>query len=202
MSGTIAVKPSAFFASLKVIEIREKLLVGKKADELSSKRAAVAALYESHFERVARYIAARIGSISDAENIASEVFIKALNAADSFKDTGAPMEAWIFKIAHNLTVNHLRDRSRRPVSVPIDEALEISDPNLPADSAERKETIENVRRAVQQLSEGQRQVIALRFGSDMISEQVAAVMGKNPGAVREMQSAAIKRLRQILEQQK
>src|SRR5262245_5209642 len=120
MSGTtIAVKPSAFFASLTIFETREKLLVSKKADELSSKRAAVAALYESHFERVARYINVRIGSQMDAENMASEVFIKALNAADSFKETGAPMEAWIFKIAHNLTVNYLRDRSRRPASVPI-----------------------------------------------------------------------------------
>jgi RNA polymerase sigma-70 factor (ECF subfamily) len=159
----------------------------------------VAALYETHFERVARYIAVRIGNVSEAEDLASEVFVRALRAVDSYKDTGAPMEAWLFRIAHNIVVDFLRKQSRRPVSVPLDEALSLGRSHNPSARLERLEEIQQLNRAMEQLNEAQRQVLALRFGGEMTSEQVGRVMGKKAGAVREMQSAAIKKLRQVLQ---
>lgn len=74
----------------------------QKADELAQKHASIEALYESHYERVARYIAFRIGNVTEAEDMASEVFIRALRSVETYKETGAPLEAWIFKIARNL----------------------------------------------------------------------------------------------------
>jgi RNA polymerase sigma-70 factor (ECF subfamily) len=161
----------------------------------------VAALYETQFERVARYIAVRIGNVSEAEDLASEVFVRALRALDSYKDTGAPMEAWLFRIAHNIVVDHYRKQSRRPVSVPLDEALSLGRSHNLSQRLERHEEIQQLNRAMEQLSEAQRQVLALRFGGEMTSEQVGQVLGKKPGAVREMQSAAIRKLRQVLQRQ-
>jgi len=176
---------------------------GSGAD-LARKRAAVAELYETHFERVARYIGVRIGDTAEAEDLASEVFVRALRGVERYRETGAPMVAWLFKVAHNITVDHLRSRGRRPVSVPLDEddlavgTIPPSPLGNPGEDLERQEEIGQLQQAMEQLTGGQRQVLALRFGSGMSSEQVAEVMGKKPGAVREMQSAGIKKLRQIL----
>lgn len=170
----------------------------RKTEELAGKRAAIAGLYETNFERVARYIAVRIGSIDEAEDLASEVFVRALRSVDRYQDTGAPMEAWLFKIAHNLTVDHLRSRSRRPRLVPLDEDDPVPGKDNPGEDLERQEEVRQLQKAMEQLSDAQRQVLALRFGSGLTSEEAATVMGKKPGAVREMQSAGIKKLRQIL----
>ena len=51
---------------------------------------------------------------------------------------------------------------------------------------------------MESVTDAQRQVLALRFGAEMTSEEAAEVMGKKPGAVREMQSAAIKKLREVM----
>jgi len=165
---------------------------------VSDKRQAIAELYETHYERVARYIAVRIGSISEAEDLASEVFVRALKSIDGYKETGAPLEAWVFRIAHNLVVDHLRRKSRRPASVPLDETFPLASIENLTGGLEHQQEIQQLHQAMAQLSDAQRQVLALRFGAEMTSEQVAQVMRKRPGAVREMQSAAIKKLRQIL----
>ncbi|MDP2954040.1 MAG: sigma-70 family RNA polymerase sigma factor [Chloroflexota bacterium] len=167
-------------------------------EQITAKRAAVARLYESHFERVVRYIAARIGNPSDSEDLASEVFVRALRSVDSFKETGAPMEAWIFKIARNIAVDYLRSKGRRPTPILLDDAPPLASPDNSFQEIERREEVVLLRQAMQQLTEAQREVLALRFGSEMTSQQAAAVLGKKPTAIREMQSAAIKKLREIL----
>lgn len=174
---------------------------GGDVETKARKRAAIAELYETHFERVARYIAIRIGNKDDGEDLASEVFVKALRSVDSFKETGAPLEAWVFKIARNIVVDYLRRKGRRPASTPLDEAAPVVDTKNPFEHIERQEEVRELRGALGRLSQAQQEVLSLRFGSEMTSEQVAAVMGKKPSAVREMQSAAIKKLRQILGKQ-
>jgi RNA polymerase sigma-70 factor (ECF subfamily) len=168
-------------------------------EELARKRAAVAELYETHFERVARYVAVRIGNMDEAEDLASEVFVRALRSVKDYKETGAPLEAWVFRIAHNLVVDHLRSRSRRPSPVPLDEDAPVASQHNPGEDLESQEEVRQLQQAMAQLTPAQRQVLTLRFSSGMTSEQVAEVMGKKAGAVREMQSAGIKKLRQILD---
>lgn len=177
---------------------RTVILLRGRSEEISGNRHALVELYESHFERVARYIAVRIGNFSEAEDLASEVFVRALQSADRFKDTGAPMEAWVFRIAHNIVVDYHRKRSRRPSSLPLESAAPIESGSDPTYGIEREQEVERINEAMKYLSDSQRQVLALRFGSEMTSEQVGEVMGKKPGAVREMQSAAIRKLRQVL----
>ena len=177
------------------------LPVSSGAGDTDSKRAAIVGLYESHFERVVRYIAARTGAGADAEDLASEVFLRALRSAGSFTETGAPLEAWLFRIARNISVDYFRRKSVRPANVPLDEQLPLEDPDSPSDEVDRQEEVRLLEQAMSQLSEAQRDVLALRFGSQMTSQQAAAVLGKKPSAVREMQSAAIKRLRDIMRDQ-
>ena len=105
----------------------DSLLFQRQSEHSARNKEAIAALYETHYDRVARDIAVRIGNIDEAEDLASEVFIKAVRSADSYREKGAPMEAWLFKIAHNITVDQLRKRSRRPLHTPIEEAHSLAD---------------------------------------------------------------------------
>lgn len=158
------------------------------------------ALYEEYFNKIAAYIYTRIGNKSEAEDLASEVFFKALKSIKTYRDVGPPMQAWLFKIAHNLVVDHLRKVSRIK-TVPID-TIEIVDNNDPVEAAERKIEMEKVGAAMTKLTEEQREVLRLRFYGGLTSREAADVMNKNDGAVREMQRAALEKLRRLLEPNK
>jgi len=169
-----------------------------KAERIKLEEALVD-LYDTHYEKVARYIFVRIGSREDAEDLASETFARALKSLDGYDERGLPMAAWVFKIAHNIVVDHLRKASKRQVT--HIEVSGASDGIDPEEAAEVSDQIEKLTRALDRLSAAHREVIALRFYSGLSSEECATILGKKPGAVREMQSAAIKSLRQGLSEE-
>ncbi len=166
-------------------------------EEIRNNEARLASLYEEYYDKIARYIYTRIGDKSESEDLASEVFLKALKSIKTYRDTGPPMQAWLFKIAHNLVVDHLRKVSRIK-TVPID-TVEIIGDNDPVDAAEKKIEMEKVGAAMVQRTEEQREVLRLRFFGGLTSREAAGVLNKSDGAVREMQRAALERLRQLLD---
>ncbi|MDP3879884.1 MAG: sigma-70 family RNA polymerase sigma factor, partial [Dehalococcoidales bacterium] len=83
---------------------------------------AFAQLYEENFDRIYRYVALRIGDKTEAEDVTQQVFLKALKSIASFHWKGAPFIAWLFRIAHNQVVDHLRKKTKR-VSVSFDDSL-------------------------------------------------------------------------------
>ncbi len=168
----------------------------KKA-ALREKEDRLASLYDEYYPRVAHYAFVRIGDAADAEDIAGEVFMKALDSLDGYEDRGIPMGAWLFKIAHNLVVDHLRRKSQR-VDVPLD-SVEIMDDHDPVKTAELNLEIARVKAAMQRLTEEQREVVRLRFFGELTSGEVGNILQKSDGAVREMQRAAIEKLRSVLE---
>ena len=66
----------------------------------------ITTLFEENYEKVVNYIASRISNMSEAEELASDVFVKALEHIDGFKNKGIPIEAWLYKIAHNITIDY------------------------------------------------------------------------------------------------
>src|SRR4030042_745235 len=82
---------------------------------------AFAQLYEAYFDRIYRYIVIRIGDATEAEDMTQQVFLKVLHSISSFRWAGKPFSAWLFRIAHNQVVDHLRRKSKR-TTIPIEEA--------------------------------------------------------------------------------
>jgi RNA polymerase sigma-70 factor (ECF subfamily) len=170
--------------------------VERSADERSSKEAALAGLYDEYYDRIARYIFTRIGDRAEAEDLAGEVFLKALQSLGSYKERGIPMHAWLFRIAHNLVVDYFRQMAKRK-TVPIDTVQLVSGEN-PQATVEISMEMERVAKVLDQLTTAQRRVIELRFFSGLTSEETGRVLSKSSGAVREMQSAAVKQIRRLL----
>jgi RNA polymerase sigma-70 factor (ECF subfamily) len=156
----------------------------------------LASLYDEYYDRIARYVYVRIRDRAEAEDIAGEVFLKALKSLKSYREQGVPMQGWLFRIAHNLTVDYIRKINKQR-TIPIDSVV-LSDETDPADAAERKFELERATRAMMQLTEEQREVINLRFFGGLTSQEVGKILNKSDGAVREMQRAALEKLRGIM----
>jgi len=181
--------------------------VGKESARLSDEEAtarrlrardpeAWARVYEECFPRVYRYVAARVPDRTEAEDLAERVFLKALEACSSLKWTGAPVSAWLFRIARNQIIDHWRtDKSRR--SLPLDEGME-SDADGPEELVARSWEVRRAIDAVGQLTPAQRDVIELRFAGELSTAEVAAILGKTQGAVKVLQHSALAALRKKL----
>jgi RNA polymerase sigma-70 factor, ECF subfamily len=156
----------------------------------------VADLFDSCYPRLARYAYARTGDHADAEDIASEVFVRALESLDSYQERGLPMEAWLFRIAHNLVVDRLRRSNRFERA--DDDYEEPAGSSDPASIAEERILMKDVKAAMACLTPQQRDVVTLRFFAGLDSREVAEVLHKSRGSVREMQRAALDRLRGLL----
>jgi RNA polymerase sigma-70 factor (ECF subfamily) len=156
----------------------------------------LASQYEEYYDKIVRYAYVHIGNRTEAEDIAGEVFLKALESLKSYEDRGIPMQAWLFRIAHNLVVDHLRKAAKRK-TVPIDIVQAESDDN-PVTAAEKNIELERVTKAMEQLTREQREVLGLRFFGGLTSKEAGSILNKSDGAVREMQRAAIEKLRKLL----
>ena len=157
-------------------------------------------LYERYFEKVYSYLAFKLGSPTDAEDVAEQVFLKALESLGGYKWTGIPFQAWLFRIAHNMMVDTLRRRSRRPTE-PIEHAAALSDERRVADPEAmlaEKLSREGLLQAVDRLTELQKQVISLKFAAGLPNAEVARLMGKTEGAVKALQHAALASLQRHL----
>jgi RNA polymerase sigma-70 factor (ECF subfamily) len=171
-----------------------------KIEPTRAKEARLASLYEEYYDRIAHYVYVRIGDKSEAEDIASEVFLKALESLRTYEERGLPMQAWLFKIAHNMVVDHLR-KATKYKKIPI-ETVEINDESDPQKTAETNIEMEKVAIAMQQLTDEQKEVIQLRFFGGLNSREVSVLLNKSDGAVREMQRAALEKLRGLLSESK
>ena len=169
---------------------------GGKKEVTKDNEARLADLYDKYYDKIAHYAYVHIGDKTQAEDIASEVFLKALESIKKYQERGLPMQTWLFRIAHNLVVDHLRIITKRK-AISID-TIEIRDESDPEAAIERKMELERVTEAMKELSEGQREVLRLRFFGGLTSKEVGNLLDKSDGAVREMQRAALEKLRRLM----
>jgi len=160
-------------------------------------RSALSAIYEVYQPRVYRYVAARLASIEDAEDVTTEIFLRVIDKLHTFRWRGIPFGAWLFRIAHNEVVSFIRRQRSRPAPLPIGEEIveSMGEPDH-TEAVERRFQLEEVRLAAQHLSEAQRQVLALRFGAGLTVAETAQALSKTENTVKVLQHKAVARLRQ------
>lgn len=159
----------------------------RRAQEYDSR--ALAEIYERYYQAIYNYIFYRVSDDSLAEDLTAEVFLKALEAIESFAFRGVPFSAWLYRIAGNLVIDHFRRQPKQP-SLPLEETQIFSDEN-PIDVLERGLTQQELRRALDGLTEDQKQVIILKFVDGLSNTEVARVLGKTEGAIKSLQHRAL-----------
>jgi RNA polymerase sigma-70 factor, ECF subfamily len=160
--------------------------------------AAFGALYERFLDPIYRYFYYRTGQVVDAEDLTEQVFLRAWQTVSRFRWQGRPFLAWLYRVAHNLHVNHVRARR---LDVPLDESARanqtMADPHAARQLAQTIDA-DLLMRGIRQLTPEQQEVILLRFGEGLETAQIARVLDKQEGAVRALQMRAMQRLRQVL----
>lgn len=161
-------------------------------------RDAFARIYETHRDRVYRYLLSRLGQPADAEDVTAEVFIRAMKALPSYKPRGTPLMAWLYRIAHNQAVNHLKKRARRRENG-LDDAAAASSDDPEREAFDRASFAED-ERAMDQLTPLQRQALSLRFAGELSIAETGKIMKRSQGAVKFLQYSALQAMRRNLEQ--
>lgn len=157
--------------------------------------AAVACLYEAHVDQIYRYILYRVPD-DVAEDLTAEVFIKMVESLPSYKITGAPFEAWLYRIAAARVADYYRRHKRRQ-HVELTENLTQGKPS-PEERMLEKQELDDLRDALEKLSADQKAVLVLRFVERKSHDEVSEIIGKSVSAVKSIQHRALTRLATLL----
>jgi RNA polymerase sigma-70 factor (ECF subfamily) len=158
---------------------------------------AARALFERYFDRIYNYVYARLGRPEDAEDLAIDTMTRSLTRLDLFHDQGVAFSSWVYRIAHNATVDHYRRRGKVSL-VPLENAV-LPQSADPSELAMDQISNEELRSALRKLTDEQQQVLILRFFQDLSAVQVAEIIGKSVGAVQALQHRALASLERALQ---
>jgi len=159
---------------------------------------AFAQLYDAYIERVYRYVYFRVTDEMTAEDLTSQVFLKAWENLDRYQIGKSPFIAWLYTIARNQVIDHYRTSKE---TVHLDAALQLADEGQrPDEEVQTSFDVEVIREALDLLTEDQQQVILLKFVGGLTTEEIADQLDKREGAVRALQMRGLQALAKHLEE--
>jgi RNA polymerase sigma-70 factor (ECF subfamily) len=153
-------------------------------------RSALEELYLLHFDRIYSYLHMSVGSRHDAEDLTTQTFVKMLEAIGRFQWRAVPFSAWLFRIAHNLAMDHFRANKRWQPEEEIPESVQGEESSAEEQAlASLGDT--SMLELIDRLSPEQRQVLTLKFVFRFSNGEAAAILGKTEGAVKSLQHRAL-----------
>ncbi|MFQ5460567.1 MAG: sigma-70 family RNA polymerase sigma factor [Anaerolineae bacterium] len=160
--------------------------------------AALEEIYDSFAVRIYSYIYHRTGDSSLAEDLCGDVFIRMLEAIRSGRPWDTSLQGWLYRIAHNLIIDHYRRQAKRD-GPELDERWMA--PQSFGQTFEGLFHSNQLRTAMRFLTEEQRQVVILKFAEGLSNAEVAEILGKTEGAIKALQHRALASLRRIVDDQ-
>jgi RNA polymerase sigma-70 factor (ECF subfamily) len=162
--------------------------------------AAFGVLYKKYVRKIYGYIYCRTGNRHDAEDLTSRTFHRALANIDSYESRGFPFSAWLYRIAHNLVANWLRDRSRHKVisldQVALTRRRSGSTPEFQAEANEEREALLE---AIRRLPSDRQQLLILKLMQGMSNAEIGQVLGRSVSAIKSLYFRTLIALREDLE---
>lgn len=155
---------------------------------------ALSEIHTRYYAEIYRYALYRTSRAEVAEDVASEVFMRLLDALHAGRAPQTTVRGWLFGVANNLVADYFRAAPRE--SAELDESLAA--PSTPATEAEFNWQRAQVQTAMCQLTREQQHALTLRFAEGFSVEVTASVMGKTPNAVRVLQFRAVEALKRVL----
>jgi RNA polymerase sigma-70 factor (ECF subfamily) len=163
-------------------------------------RQALEELYLIHFDRIYSYLHMSVGNRHDAEDLTTQTFLKMLESIGRFRWQAAPFSAWLFRIAHNLAMDHFRARRRWQ---PEEDVPEPPGSEEPSAELEAMQSIgrQSMLELIDKLSPEQQQVLTLKFVFNFPNADVAKILDKTEGAIKSLQHRALASLQKQINQQ-
>ena len=157
-------------------------------------------LYDLYAQRMFRYIRIKVQDREDAQDILQEVFIKAYKGLGSLVGRELNFSAWLYAVTSNTVNDYLRRKYRTPMTVTIDEDIDVPSTASPAAELDLQMGLDAARAAFQELPPLYRQVLELRYFQEFTLDEIAKILKKTNLAVRLVQFRALQRVRIILKQ--
>jgi len=146
-----------------------------------------AELYEANFDRVHAFVARRVPTREEAEDVTADVFQEALSSLTSFEWQGTPFAGWLLGIAAHLIARRWQRASKQTeLSVDVLESIGVPE------QTERQAIFSQL---VERLPEDQRYVVRRRFIDHRSIREIAQELGRSTGAIKQLQFRALETLR-------
>ena len=158
---------------------------------------AFGSLYDHYQAMIYRFVAIKVGSREEAEDITHQVFLSAWQKVRSYKHRGYPFSSWLYRIARNQVIDHYRAKKSEVSIDKIDPEL-FASAERSSDNLAEKFQLEKVRKAIAELKPDYQDVVIMRFVEDISLKEAAAILKKSEGAIKLIQHRAIKELKKVL----
>ncbi|MDP2873710.1 MAG: sigma-70 family RNA polymerase sigma factor [bacterium] len=174
----------------------EKELAGKlNRGQLKQQKAVFAKIYEHYHPHLLRYFKNKVSHEEIAEDLTATVFTKAFESRSNYRWEGVPLSAWLYRIAHNLLVDHYR-LAKRSQTVDIADAPPISDTKpTPEDEFQQWEREQSLKELVQRLPQREKNIILLKFFEGYTNRAIAKMTGLSETNVGTIVYRVVKQMR-------
>jgi RNA polymerase sigma-70 factor (ECF subfamily) len=161
-----------------------------------------ATLFDTYHPKLYAYVRSRVADQATAEDLTAATFERAFSRNHSFDPNKGSFATWIFRIAHNLVINHYAAASRKPVHYELEEVTELSTADLsPEQQLLRQEQQRILTESITTLSERDQEIIQLKFFGRLTNREIAEVLKLNEKTVSVIILRALQKLRVRLETQ-
>ncbi len=180
------------------MEIEERKLIARAKGDPE----AFGELYERYVSRIYSYHYRHTSNRTEAEDLTSRTFYRALRSLQGFREGGAPFQAWLFRIAHNLVVNWYRDHSRhQTISLDGEAPLPLPSQSVnPESYVLSTEMQRNLLERIESLPEDRKTLIILKFVEHLTNAEIGEVLGRTEGAVKALYYRTLVGLRQAMQE--
>lgn len=154
-------------------------------------------IYEQYVDAIYRYVYYKVDA-SDVEDLTETVFVKAWENISQYKQQKCNFSSWLFRIAHNVVVDHYR--MNHSTSALVEDYQDHRVEHNPLFSAQRSMTQDFVHESLTHLKDIYQQVLVLKFLNNLSNNEIAQILGKSNGSLRILQYRALRALRKVLEE--
>lgn len=160
--------------------------------------------FREHRPTVYRYIRFRLATREAAEDVTSEVFMKALRAMDRYDSSRASPRTWLLRIARNAVTDHMRSlRRRSSLHVSLDRVPDlVADVPTQEERVLREERLEMILNANRCLRPADQEILSLRYGAELNNQEIADALNISGNAVAVRVHRALARLKDAVEEQR
>lgn len=153
-------------------------------EQVKSNKGMFLEIYETHFQRIYKYAYYRTMDVNEAEEITSQTFLAALESIQTFEYRNIPVAVWLYKIASNVLADLYRKKGK---------TVELTDETARGDSSCEPEQVvlgrserEQLVQQLNRLPSAQQQALVLRYFQNLSHQEIAQVMDKTEGAVKQL----------------
>lgn len=148
-------------------------------------------LYEEYADPIYRFLFYRTFDKELAEDLTSETFVKVIKKIDSFDPARGSFSSWIYRIARNTLIDHVRVEKH---DVNLDEIVEMGIDERYGEKMDMKDAAQEVLKHLKSFSPEQQEIVKLRVWDELSYREISEILGKSEGACKTAFSRAISKL--------